>query len=431
MAGLIYHPHREQVLAENHLRPFLPVEFPSRVSFLSFLRSPGEASRMASLIAELCMSHAITPPDDKGQHFHANFGLFQLRWEKHTEFDSLQIYDGQAFDEERPSPGYDQPPFELLPADFVNNLPGTCFLAGHVNITLGNQEADKGVKQHCEGLIDHKIMAAHMGGRRLSLITDFSKHKDGFQRFTVVNHTANAFETGRNVQRLVEIETYRALVLLANPLIRAQEPELSRLSQSLTDIARQIETSAGSAQARDMLDQVLVVESELNKLQAVTAYRLSATEAYAPLVIERLDRMKEDKIPGYQRYSSFLLRRFSPAERNAANLTLRIASVQQRSQRIVNLLQTKLSVEVGQQNQQLLTKMEANARQQYQLQHAVELIGAVAITYYAVSVLGVALKPLELGSLAAWIKAGSIPLFLIGTVLASRWLRRGLESSHP
>ncbi len=56
---------------------------------------------MASLIADLCLSHAITPPDEKGQHFHANFGLFQLRWEKHTEFDSLQIYEGQAIGDQR------------------------------------------------------------------------------------------------------------------------------------------------------------------------------------------------------------------------------------------------------------------------------------------------------------------------------------------
>ena len=126
MVGLIYHPDREEVLAQNHLRPFLPLECPSAVSFLAFLRSPGQKSQVAPLIAQLCSSFAIQPPDETAQYFNADFGLFQLRWEKHTEFDSLQIYCKPASTakaaRKTTEQGFEKTAFEALPASWLRIL---------------------------------------------------------------------------------------------------------------------------------------------------------------------------------------------------------------------------------------------------------------------------------------------------------------------
>ncbi len=376
---------------------------------------------MAGLIAQLCADYALTPPDDQSVHFSADFGLFQLRWERHTEFDSLQVFSssdsaqGDALD-------FRATVFDLLPRAWVRKLPASCFLSGHLHLLEGKILAREDVPRYATGLDSSTLVISHMQDKRLTFLTDFRSHTDGFQRFLIVNEGANAFELGRTVQRIVEIETYRALVLLANPLVRAQGPLLSRLSQELSTLVRALDNEQQADNARSLLKQALAIEAQLGRLEADTAYRLSATGAYAPLVIERLERLKESRLTGWQRYSSFLMRRLAPAERAAVNLDQRIANVQDRAKRIVALLQAQISVQVEVQNQQLLSNMEANARKQLQLQRSVELIGAVAITYYAVSVFAVLLKPLHLGELAVWLKAASIPFFLLGTLYLSHLL---------
>ncbi len=421
MTALTYHPDRSALIAESHLRPFRPVASPSRLSFMAFLRSPGRASPMARLIAQLCADYALTPPDDQAVHYSADFGLFQLRWERHTEFDSLQVFsadDSQTAGVQ----DFHATVFDLLPKAWVRKLPGSCFMSAHMHIVQGQVLEREDVPRYSQGLDSSALVISHMQDERLTFLTDFRSHADGFQRFLIVNEGANPHELGRTVQRVVEIETYRALVLLANPLVRAQGPLLSQLSQELSILVRALDNEQQADNARSLLKQALKIEAELGRLEVDTAYRLSATRAYAPLVIERLERLKESRLTGWQRYSSFLMRRLAPAERAAVNLDQRITNVQDRAKRIVALLQAQISVQVEVQNQQLLSNMEANARKQLQLQRSVELIGAVAITYYAVSVFAVLLKPWHLGDLAAWLKAGAIPVFLLGTLYLSHLL---------
>jgi uncharacterized membrane-anchored protein len=430
MPALTYHPDRSALIAESHLRPFRTIDSPSQLSFVAFLRSPGEPSPMARLIAKLCQTYAVTPPEEQALHFSANFGLFDLRWERHTEFDSLQIFC-QA-DPANTQHAFSATAFGLLPKAWVASLPATCFLSAHLDISSGPVPERDQVVAQARGLDTSAMVLSHLQDQRSTLMTDFRAHSDGFQRFLLINHAANAYELGRSVQRLVEIETYRALILLANPLVRAQSPMLSRLSQQLSALVRELdegqrEQGAKTDTARNLLSQALTIEAELGRLEADTSYRLSATRAYVPLVAERIARLKETRMAGWQRYSSFLLRRMAPAERAALNLAQRMTSVQDRAKRIVALLQTQISVQVEVQNQQLLSNMEANARKQLQLQRAVELIGAVAITYYAVSVFEVLLKPLHLGELAVWLKAASVPVFLVAALYLSQRLSGHLK----
>jgi uncharacterized membrane-anchored protein len=65
------------------------------------------------------------------------------------------------------------------------------------------------------------------GGAGIAL-TDFRIHSDRFGRLLVTNHSMTPRQTGRMVQRLVEIDTYRMMALLAFPVARELAPELNR-----------------------------------------------------------------------------------------------------------------------------------------------------------------------------------------------------------
>ncbi len=57
-----------------------------------------------------------------------------------------------------------------------------------------------------------------------------------------------------------------------------------------------------------------------------------------------------------------------------------------------DLLRTAVSLAQEQHNQHILEQMNRNAQRQLQLQHAVEGLSVVAITYYAVGLVGYLLK---------------------------------------
>ena len=63
--------------------------------------------------------------------------------------------------------------------------------------------------------------------------TDFKVHEDGCSRILVLDRRFSAFQAGRTLQRLFEIEAYRMLALLSLPIARAQSPKIAAIERSL------------------------------------------------------------------------------------------------------------------------------------------------------------------------------------------------------
>jgi uncharacterized membrane-anchored protein len=77
----------------------------------------------------------------------------------------------------------------------------------------------------------------------------------------------------------------------------------------------------------------------------------------------------------------------------------------ERAERAAELLRTRVDVERSAQNQRLLESMDRRADLQLRLQHTVEGLSVVAISYYAVSLAAYLLAPLAhalQSATAAW-----------------------------
>jgi uncharacterized membrane-anchored protein len=83
----------------------------------------------------------------------------------------------------------------------------------------------------------------------------------------------------------------------------------------------------------------------------------------------------------------FSERRLTPAYRTAQSVLQRQASLSNRLGRSTELLRTRINLQLERQNSALLASMDQRARQQLQLQTAVERLSTVAICYYAVQLL--------------------------------------------
>ena len=123
------------------------------------------------------------------------------------------------------------------------------------------------------------------------------------------------------------------------------------------------------------------------------------------------------------------MRRYDPAMRTVRSTETRLTTLVDRARRAGELLRTKVDVERSAQNQALLESMDKRADLQLRLQKTVEGLSVVAISYYAVSLVGYLAYPLaEVVGMTKGALTALITLPVVGAVwyLVHR-IRRSME----
>jgi uncharacterized membrane-anchored protein len=222
---------------------------------------------------------------------------------------------------------------------------------------------------------------------------------------------------GRIVQRLCEIETYKAMSMLGFAHAQNMGGTLNALDGQLTDLMGNM--SSEQAAAETTLHDLLTIASKLENLSARGSFRFGATGAYAAIVNQRIEALREERFEGRQSFAEFMMRRYEPAMRTVKSAELRLDAMSSRSIRAGNLLRTRVDVERSAQNQALLTSMDRRADQQLHLQRTVEGLSVVAISYYAVSLVGDLIYPLaDIAGLSKGMMTALITLPVVGLVWA-------------
>jgi uncharacterized membrane-anchored protein len=124
-----------------------------------------------------------------------------------------------------------------------------------------------------------------------------------------------------------------------------------------------------------------------------------------------------------------MMRRYDPAMRTVRSTETRLTTLVDRARRAGELLRTKVDVERSAQNQALLESMDKRADLQLRLQKTVEGLSVVAISYYAVSLVGYLAYPLaEVVGMTKGALTALITLPVVGAVwyLVHR-IRRSME----
>jgi uncharacterized membrane-anchored protein len=134
--------------------------------------------------------------------------------------------------------------------------------------------------------------------------------------------------------------------------------------------------------------------------------------------MQRVAALREERLEGHQTFIEFMTRRFDPAMRTTASTDARLQALAERAIRAGDLLRTLVDVARSAQNQKLLESMDRRADLALRLQHTVEGLSVVAISYYAVGLTLYLLGPLaeEVGK--AWLTAAVTPI-----VAGVAWLR--------
>lgn len=422
--GLLpFHADRDRLFNELHTRPFPVLEQGARVSQLALLHSGHDVAKEYHHLQSLCERYSVLPPAAGSSCYYQNFGSFELRWERHTEFSTytfIHRVDG-------PGP-FQRTALSLLPSGWLAGLPGKVISGQHVDVLAMPSAAPNSddLRHHFEG---QRLISSWVSDRKARLWTAYRIHNDGLGRVLVFNQGLNPCELGRLVRRILELETYRMMVLLAFPMARDIAPGIAEMDQQLASINEQINAIRGLEDERRLLGQLSMLAARIEHLRSDTNFRFSAARAYYELVVSRLEELREVEAAGMQTFNEFLPRRLTPAYRTCEAVAGQLDNLSKRIDRASELLRTRVDLTLEAQNQDLLQSMNRRGQMQLQLQQAVEGLSVVAISYYLVGLVKYMAGSLhETGVLhSSELLVGlSVPVCVIVVWAAVRRLRRKL-----
>lgn len=410
------HPLRFKIANELHTRPFPIMEAPCTAAFIALKQKGDSATRdpqqeFAHLV-ELLDRHGAPHPQPNATHYYGQIGKNLLKWEQHTEFVTYTVFN-EGLD---PRPFEDEV-FSSFPSDWLANAPGQRVTSVSLRIET-TDDRDRISQCVKDWFVPESLAVSSVLDDAAVVAADFRIDPMGHQRFAIFpKGQTGGRRLGRIVQRLCEIETYKAMSMLGFSHAQNMGKQLNELDRQLTDLMESMRSS--DADAETTLHALLGIASEMETLSAQGSFRFGATGAYSAIVSQRIAALREERFHGRQSFAEFMMRRYEPAMRTVNSTELRLDALSSRSTRAANLLRTRVDVERSAQNQALLTSMDRRSDQQLQLQRTVEGLSVVAISYYAVSLAAYLLDPM--GNVVGLSK-GMMTALITLPVVALVWL---------
>ena len=365
------HPDRALIDAETHARPVGPLPTSLRIRRAAFMADPAVRS-FGVLIAAIIDRFGTKAGDDARQLSFEAAG-YQVTAEFHNEFATLTWTAG--LDNWIAWP-------EGIGLDLFVEMP----LIAATRIDLVAAETIS--PQALAGFNPLSLCYSEIFGSTAQAATDFVIGEDGFTRFEVAAGKCGDLRRGVVVRRLLEIETYRNLALLGLPLARALTPSIHAQEQRLATLMRDLGHGTSMADNRQALDALHHLSREVGRTVEDSNFRFAASHAYASVLRARLVRLDEVSIGELTTFERYLENRIEPAITTLSAIEKRLTALTDKLERSTELLNARIGLSIETQNQAVLDTIAETARSQYHLQHTVERLSTIAISYYALALLG-------------------------------------------
>ncbi|WP_170758830.1 DUF3422 family protein [Ruegeria lacuscaerulensis] len=419
------HPLRYALANELHARPFPVATTPCTVVFLAIKKPVAAAARdrgedLVHLI-DLLDRHGAPHPQPEATHYAGQIGRHWLKWEQHTEFVTYTAITPNVSD--RP---FNPADFEVFPPDWLMSSPGQRVTSAMLRV-VERQDDDKVKSSLANWFEPESLAVARVLDDAAICASDFRIDPAGHMRFALfVTQGTGRRRIGRIIQRLCEVETYKAMSMLGFARVKQLKSRIGELDGKLTRLMGQM--TDNSAQPEELLEDLLSTSIELETLSAQCSFRFGATGAYEAIVNQRIEVLREERFQGGQSFADFMMRRYDPAIRTVKSTERRLQALSDRAIRAGDLLRTRVDVERSAQNQALLESMDRRADLALRLQHTVEGLSVVAISYYAVSLVSYLLYPLTKAGVSKGMLTAAVTIPVVMMVwFAIRQIRKRLE----
>ena len=377
IASLREHGERRRIAAEIHARPFESLRGPMRASHLAMMGTDGWAD--LAHVKALCQRLGGDLPEETATHHSVALDGFRLRWERHQEFSTYTFFVSGAPDDVSAPLG--QPALDAAPRDWLADLPGELMVATHL-VLEARETPERSVHDIVEVFGTENVAGSEVADGAARAYTDFRLHADGYSHILIQDRGLPPRRAGRLVQRLLEIETYRILALLALPVARETTSTLGNLETGLKEVTQRITGGGNLESEQGLLQEISGLSAELERVTAWNSFRLSAARAYSSLVHRRIQHIREHRINELQTLEEYLARRFTPAMRTCESVAERQETLARRLSRAADLLRTRVDIALEAQNRDLLASMNRRTDLQLRLQQTVEGLSVLVMSYY-------------------------------------------------
>jgi uncharacterized membrane-anchored protein len=391
ISGIEYHPLLESLYQEMHSRPYHVISCPAHITHFVLLSDEAQKEQQFKHLQQLFAFFEQSVPQLDSSNLQFETANFRVRREVHMEFTAFTFINMDV----NGSAPFEKTGLTPLPQGWLEALPGMVVANFHLALQCIDDtdiELIPKAKQCFEGL---RLVGSSPQNGDARVWTSFKQHSDGFGRFLIGNANMSDSQIGRLTQRLIEIETYRMLTLMALPLARENSTTLTVLDSQLVGLTNQLACEEGFSE-QNILTQLTQMAAQVEAVRTRTAFRYSATFAYYDLVIQRLLELRENEVSGHLSLTEFITRRLTPAVNTARAVSDRLENLSKRIDRVSDMMRTKVELSIQEQNQLLLTSMDRRSQIQLKMQHAVEGLSVAAISYYSIGLVKYIIGSLDL-----------------------------------
>ena len=329
------HPLKDVLSDEIHSRSFPRIQGSVTLSQVVMLHDNDDKSRQLAHLSQLASRYLVAAPNPDSACYYQDLGELDVRWEYHTEFSSYTFI--RLNRNERP---FQCTAWSLLPESWRNELPGKLIAATHIDMQP-NMPGRTTLQQLFNG---QPLAVSRVYDNKAQLWTAFKTADDGFDRLLVVDQGLNQRQSGRLLRSVLELSSYRMMVLLSLPVSKALMPTIVGMEKELAQITTALcRINSSHEDEKALLSRLFNLSASLERLIADNRYRFDAAGAYFNLLNSRLDELGEQQLSGAVSLSEFLRRRITPFMDTVTSQKSRMLNLSERIDKTSALLRTTIN----------------------------------------------------------------------------------------
>ncbi|MGE3246587.1 MAG: DUF3422 family protein [Beijerinckiaceae bacterium] len=424
------HPARAAALSELHARPAPAIHVPAMLCRLVLAARGGvdgmdgpeasvtpiggqRESTTPGLIKRLCAIFSAPQPEAGARYHIVQCPAGELRWEAHTEFETCTFVSAPG------SAG------EI----------GACIgqlkqAAARDHVLLAAMQLDVAAADSHAAEPPVETCVSDIANGRALLETDFRAGPDGLVHYRLTDRGLPPAECGVFAQRILEIETYRMLALIALPLARRVGASVRSIEDELQALTHAIESQPADHPAEALFAQLSRLAARIEADIAATTYRFGAAMAYGAIVEDRLSSLREAPWRNHPQAGRFLMTRLTPALRTCQSMQSALAGLAQRCSRAADLMRTRIDLQLARQNNDLLSALDGRTKLQMRLQQTVEGLSIAALSYYVAGIVYYVFKGAKEAGLIHFDPAIAIAIAIPFIVASVGWTILRIRRMH-
>ena len=410
----VNHPDRQAITEELHARPVDILDGPARVRRLVFVTPPqGGTEALIGRFNGICTAHDIEPMPRGVRQTSFVTGELHVTWEFHNEFVTI-TWRGPLEDPDN------------WPASVGIEAAGEAELIAATRVDV---IADREIPMRFIPQFNlSTLCVSYIEDGSAQIATDYILDADGFTRLEFAAGGLTPLRRSILVRRLLEIDTYRSMAMLALPLARRAAPDLAEAERELSALIETLGSASTTEAIQAALDSLHRLSIRSGQLSERVGYRFAAGKAYGRILQARLEGLREGPTDLGSTITRFLANRVDPALATCLALEKRLETLTDKIERAIELLNVRIGLDLQIQNKSVLETIASTAQSQFRLQTTVEGLSVIAISYYALGILSYVLAgPLQI---AHFDKTLAVSIAAPITILFVWWAVRRVRRMH-